>query len=81
MLLYEFSGIGTVLFYSKDLFETASGSEEAANILTLIAGVCLILFAVIAAEVSKYYGRRPILLWGYVGVIVVLVALGIKINL
>lgn len=76
MILYQFSGISTVLFYSNSIFETASGSKEAANILSLISGVVMIFFALVAAEISKYYGRRPILLWGKATVVFILLSLG-----
>ena len=74
----QFTGINTVIYYAPTIFQLAGlHSNSAAILATVGVGVVNVLLTVVALELLDRIGRRPLLLWGLVGMIVCLGLLGI----
>ena len=74
----QFTGINTVIYYAPTIFQLAGlHSNSAAILATVGVGVVNVLLTVVALELLDRVGRRPLLLWGLVGMIVSLGILGI----
>lgn len=73
----QFTGINTVIYYAPTIFQFAGLRSNAAAILaTAGVGVVNVLFTVVALWLLDRAGRRPLLLYGLVGMIVSLAVLG-----
>lgn len=48
-----------------------------ANLMTIISGIILMVFSFLASFTSKKYGRKTILMYGNIGLLVFLLATGI----
>ena len=65
----QLSGINTVLYYSKRIFESA-GFDKSAGLLNSIGlGVVLLVFTVVALVSVDKYGRKKLMIIGSVGYI------------
>lgn len=58
-MMYQFSGVNTITFYAVDII---SQTGIAANkfVLTIILGVCRLIFTVVACIAMRKCGRRPL---------------------
>ncbi len=73
----QFTGINTVIYYAPTIFQMAGlHSHSAAILATVGVGVVNVLMTVVALELLDRVGRRPLLLYGLVGMIVSLGILG-----
>jgi sugar porter (SP) family MFS transporter len=73
----QFTGINTVIYYAPTIFRLAGlHSNSAAILATVGVGVVNVLLTVVALELLDRVGRRPLLLYGLVGMIVSLGILG-----
>jgi SP family galactose:H+ symporter-like MFS transporter len=73
----QFTGINTVIYYAPTIFQFAGlHSESAAILATAGVGIVNVLFTVLALRLIDWVGRRPLLLYGLVGMIASLAALG-----
>jgi SP family xylose:H+ symportor-like MFS transporter len=65
----QLSGINTVLYYSKRIFESA-GFDKSAGLLNSVGlGVVLLVFTVVALVSIDRYGRKKLMIIGSVGYI------------
>lgn len=82
MIIQQFTGINTIIYYSPTIFEMAGfgvGSENAifdAILPSLPIGAVNVLFTILAIYLVDKWGRKPLLYLGLIGMIVALVALG-----
>ena len=73
----QFTGINTVIYYAPTIFQYAGlQSKSVAILATAGVGVINVLMTVVALWLLDRVGRRPLLLWGIVGMIVSLGILG-----
>ncbi len=73
----QFTGINTVIYYAPTIFQLAGlQSHSAAILATAGVGAVNVLLTVLALELLDRAGRRPLLLFGLVGMIFSLVFLG-----
>jgi MFS transporter, SP family, galactose:H+ symporter len=77
-IFQQFTGINTVIYYAPTIFQLAGlPSHSAAILATAGVGVVNVLLTILALELLDRVGRRPLLLYGLVGMIVSLALLGI----
>lgn len=73
----QFTGINTVIYYAPTIFQMAGMQSKASAILaTAGVGVVNVLVTILALELLDRVGRRPLLIWGLIGMIVSLALLG-----
>ncbi|MFZ3200163.1 MAG: sugar porter family MFS transporter [Candidatus Acidiferrales bacterium] len=73
----QFTGINTVIYYAPTIFQLAGlKSNSVAILATAGVGVVNVLMTVVALWLLDRAGRRPLLLWGIVGMVVSLGFLG-----
>jgi SP family galactose:H+ symporter-like MFS transporter len=70
-------GINTVIYYAPTIFQFVGfKSADGAILATSVVGVVMVLATVVAVGVVDSWGRRPLLLYGCVGMGLALVAVG-----
>ena len=69
-------GINAVLYYSNDIFKSIGMAD--AKMTTVIMGVVNILFTLLAIFTVEKLGRKPLLIWGSIGMAIG--ALGVAIT-
>ncbi|MEO6922778.1 MAG: sugar porter family MFS transporter, partial [Bryocella sp.] len=76
-IFQQFTGINTVLYYAPTIFQFAGlHSASAAILATVGVGVVMVLLTIVSLRLLDRVGRRPLLLYGLVGMIVSLGVLG-----
>jgi SP family galactose:H+ symporter-like MFS transporter len=74
----QFTGINTVIYYAPTIFQLAGLQSKASAILaTAGVGAVNVLLTILALELLDRAGRRPLLIYGLIGMIVSLGLLGI----
>jgi MFS transporter, SP family, arabinose:H+ symporter len=76
MLASQFSGINVVMYYSTDIFRTATGDADAAFTSTMWIGLVNLAATFIAILLVDKAGRRPLLLVGNTVQVMGLVTVG-----
>jgi MFS transporter, SP family, galactose:H+ symporter len=73
----QFTGINTVIYYAPTIFQIAGlKSNSVAILATAGVGVVNVLMTVVALWLLDRAGRRALLLWGIVGMVICLGVLG-----
>jgi len=73
----QFTGINTVIYYAPTIFQLAGlHSASAAILATVGVGVVNVLLTIVALRMLDRAGRRPLLLYGLVGMVISLGVLG-----
>jgi len=73
----QFTGINTVIYYAPTIFQMAGLQSKAGAILaTAGVGVVNVVVTILALELLDRVGRRRLLIWGLIGMIVSLALLG-----
>lgn len=76
-IFQQFTGINTVIYYAPTIFQFAGlRSHSAAILATAGVGIVNVLFTIVALRLLDRLGRRPLLLYGLVGMILSLGILG-----
>jgi len=76
-IFQQFTGINTVIYYAPTIFQMAGlQSHSAAILATAGVGAVNVLLTIVALEMLDRAGRRPLLIFGLVGMIFSLVFLG-----
>lgn len=74
----QVTGINTVIYYAPTIFNLAGFESNAASILATVGvGIVNVLMTIVALWLVDKVGRRPLLLWGLIGMIIALFALGL----
>lgn len=76
MFLLQFSGQGTVTFYTASIFEKAESSVDP-NDCALVIGVTYFLSSILGLVLKKHVGRRILLLASELGMAISQLAMGI----
>ncbi len=72
----QVTGINTVIYYAPGIFSSAGLSSTSVSILaTAGVGLVNVVMTVVAMSLMDRAGRRPLLLWGLAGMIVMLLVL------
>jgi sugar porter (SP) family MFS transporter len=83
MILQQFTGIITMIYYSPTIFEMAGFGVDTADpvrnaiLPSLPIGLINVLFTLVAIYLVDRWGRKPLLYLGLTGMIISLVVLGI----
>lgn len=76
-IFQQFTGINTVIYYAPTIFQLAGlHSASAAILATVGVGVVNVLLTIVALRLLDRVGRRPLLLYGLVGMVISLAVLG-----
>jgi sugar porter (SP) family MFS transporter len=76
-IFQQFTGINTVIYYAPTIFQLAGlHSASAAILATVGVGVVNVLLTIVALRLLDRVGRRPLLLYGLVGMVISLGVLG-----
>ena len=76
-LFQQFTGINTVIYYAPTIFQLAGlHSASAAILATVGVGAVNVLLTIVALRLLDRVGRRPLLLYGLVGMVISLGVLG-----
>ena len=76
-LFQQFTGINTVIYYAPTIFQFAGlQSHSVAILATAGVGIVNVLFTILALRLLDRVGRRPLLLYGLLGMILSLGVLG-----
>ena len=68
----QLTGIGVVFYYSSQIFSIAGFSNDSSMAQSVILGVTNLIFTLIAMSVIDKIGRKKLLLFGQLGMVVVL---------
>ena len=76
-IFQQFTGINTVIYYAPTIFQLAGfHSASAAILATVGVGVVNVALTILALRLLDRVGRRPLLLYGLVGMVISLGVLG-----
>ena len=78
-ILIHFSGVNTVIDYAPIIFKSAGFNIDAALLSTFVVGIANLAFTLISFWVIDRVGRRPLYIFGSVGMGLTLVALVIAV--
>jgi len=68
----QLTGIGVVFYYSSQIFSIAGFSSDSSMIQSVILGVTNLIFTITAMTIIDKVGRKKLLLFGQLGMVVVL---------
>jgi len=75
--LQQVTGINVFLYYGTEIFKKAGATVNAALAETVVVGIVNLAFTVIAVYTVDKLGRKPLLIFGSIGMGACLVAIGI----
>jgi sugar porter (SP) family MFS transporter len=74
--IQQVTGINTILYYAPTILQMAGfGSSTTSILATMGIGASLVIFTIIALPLIDFVGRRPLLIWGLIGMAISLGAL------
>jgi sugar porter (SP) family MFS transporter len=76
-IIQQITGINTVIYFAPTVLESAGIGSSAALLALVIVGATNVAMTLVAIRYLDRAGRRPLLIWGMVGMVVGLVALSI----
>jgi SP family arabinose:H+ symporter-like MFS transporter len=69
-ILQQITGINSVFFYAPMIFEQTGIGKDASFIQAIIIGITNLLFTVVAILFVDRLGRKPLLVFGLIGIVV-----------
>ena len=76
-VLQQITGINVFLYFAPEILKTISGAKmDVALLQTILVGAVNMIFTIIAIRKVDHWGRKPLMLGGYVGMAVALFAIG-----
>ncbi len=76
-LLTQFTGITTVMYYAPAIFEKAGFGTNSAMSGAALIGFFNMFFTILAIWKIDKWGRKPLLVWGFIGLSIALFLIGI----
>ncbi len=82
MLIQQFTGINTIIYYSPTIFEMAGFGANSGNAVyeailpSLPIGAVNVLFTIVSIYLVDRWGRKPLLYLGLIGMVIALISLG-----
>ena len=81
-VLQQVTGINVFLYFATEIFQRVAGSNmDAALVQTIVVGVVNMSFTIVAIWTVDRLGRKPLMVFGYAGMALSLVALGLAAHL
>lgn len=81
-ILQQVTGINVFLYFATEIFQRIAGSKlDAALLQQIVVGAVNMSFTIIAIWTVDRLGRKPLMVFGYVGMGISLVALGLAAHL
>jgi sugar porter (SP) family MFS transporter len=80
-VIQQITGINTVIYFAPTVLESGGLGSSAALLALVIVGTTNVLMTLVAIRYLDRVGRRPLLIWGMVGMTVGLVALAIAFSI
>ncbi len=74
----QFIGINAVLYYGPQMFQNAGFSTNVALLQTVVVGIALLVFTLVALVTVDRWGRKPLLILGGAIQAVAMFALGVQ---
>ncbi len=74
-VIQQITGINTVIYFAPTVLQEGGLGRSAALLALVIVGVTNVLMTIVAVRYLDRVGRRPLLIWGMIGMTVGLVAL------
>jgi SP family arabinose:H+ symporter-like MFS transporter len=69
-IFQQATGINAIMYYAPLIFKNLGNSNDSALIQTAIIGGVLFVFTLVAVRWIDRWGRRPLMIWGTVGMVV-----------
>ncbi|MEQ9617855.1 MAG: sugar porter family MFS transporter [Deltaproteobacteria bacterium] len=77
-LIRQLTGLSLATFYAPTIFELAGFHSASTAILeAVLVGIVFVVMSIVAMNLVDRLGRRPLMLWGYIGMFLGLVILGL----
>ncbi|HEX8445683.1 MAG TPA: D-xylose transporter XylE [Sphingomonas sp.] len=76
-IFQQFVGINAVLYYAPQMFQNTGVSGNVALLQTIVVGLVMTVFTLVALVTVDNWGRKPLLMIGAVGMAVSMLALGL----
>jgi SP family xylose:H+ symportor-like MFS transporter len=76
----QFVGINSVLYYAPLMFKNLGASTDSAFLQTIVVGVALVAFTIVAQVTVDRWGRKPLLITGALIMAVSMIFLGFLFN-
>lgn len=76
-ILQQITGINVILYYGPEIFKQTGATMNVALLWTIIMGVDMLLFTLVAVRTVDRLGRKPLMLVGATGMGVCLAAAGL----
>jgi SP family arabinose:H+ symporter-like MFS transporter len=64
------TGINAIMYYAPMIFKNLGSSNDSALIQTAIIGGVLFIFTLVAVRWIDKWGRKPLMIWGTIGMVV-----------
>ena len=81
-VLQQVTGINVFLYFATEIFQRIAGSNmDAALLQTIVVGAVNMSFTIIAIWTVDRLGRKPLMVFGYMGMAISLLALGLAAHL
>ncbi len=74
-ILIHLSGINTIIDYAPSIFKSAGFHLDAALLSTFVVGIAIFAFTIVSFFTIDRFGRRPLYVWGSIGMAVALLAM------
>jgi sugar porter (SP) family MFS transporter len=74
----QFIGINTIIYYAPTVLTSVGFAEDSAIYLNLIIGTLNVLLTIVAIRIIDRVGRKPMLIFGLVGMVTSLTVLGLS---
>lgn len=75
-MFQQFVGINVVLYYAPEIFKTMGSGTDTALLQTIIVGIINLTFTVVAIIYVDKIGRKPLMVFGAIGMSIAMFALG-----
>jgi SP family xylose:H+ symportor-like MFS transporter len=71
----QFVGINVALYYAPRIFESMGAAKDASMLQTIIMGLVNVVFTVVAILTVDKWGRKPLLIFGSIGMAIGMIAI------
>lgn len=79
-IFQQVTGINAILYYAPEIFKSFGRDVNASLLETSLLGVVNLIFTVISIKLVDKVGRKPLLNWGSVGMLVALAVVGFSLQ-
>jgi len=75
-VLQQVTGINVFLYYAPEIFKNMGSGNDVALLQTVVVGVVNMAFTVVAILTVDKFGRKPLMIWGSLGMGICIFAIG-----